>query len=46
MKEGYWFERHQVQALVNVAPAGAAKYCEYPAVLVRTVLGNQKVFCR
>jgi hypothetical protein len=45
-KDGYWFERYQVQPKGHVIAAGAAKYCEYPAVLVRTVLGNPKVFCR
>jgi hypothetical protein len=44
-KDGYWVERYQLQKNGNVAPVGAPKYCEYPAVLVRTVLGNPKVFC-
>jgi hypothetical protein len=43
---GYWRERYQPQPDGSVAPAGAEKYCEYAAVLVRVVLGNPAVFCR
>ena len=39
---GYWRERYQVQPNGKVAPVGAERYCEYPAVLVRTVMGNPK----
>jgi hypothetical protein len=44
-RAGYWFERYHLQADGSVAPAGAGKYCEYPAVLVRTVFDNGDVFC-
>jgi hypothetical protein len=44
-KDGYWRERYQVQPNGKVAPVGAERYCEYPAVLVRTVMGNPKLFC-
>lgn len=44
-KDGYWRERYQVQPNGKVAPVGADKYCEYPAVLVRAVLGNPSEFC-
>jgi hypothetical protein len=42
--DGYWRERYIPQADGTTAPAKARKYCEYPAVLVRVVLGNRKVF--
>jgi hypothetical protein len=44
--EGYWWERYQPQPDGTVKPAGAAKYCEYAAVLVRVVLANPDIFCR
>ncbi len=44
--EGYWRERYHPQRDGTVSPAGAQKYCEYAAVLVRVVLGNREVFCR
>jgi hypothetical protein len=44
-KDGYWRERYQVQPNGKVAPVGADRYCEYPAVIVRTVLTNPKPFC-
>lgn len=43
---GYWRERYQPQPDGSVAPAGAEKYCEYAAVLVRVVFSNPAVFCR
>jgi hypothetical protein len=43
-KDGYWVERYQEQPNRKVVAVGAPKYCEYPAVLIRTVLGNPKVF--
>lgn len=43
--DGYWRERYHPQANGSVSPAGAQKYCEYPAVLVRVVLGNPEIFC-
>lgn len=44
--DGYWRERYHPQADGTVKPAGAEKYCEYAAVLVRAVLGNRSVFVR
>jgi len=43
---GYWRERYHPRADGTVTPAGADKYCEYPAVLIRVVLGNRAAFCR
>lgn len=42
--DGFWRERYHPQPDGTVAPAGAEKYCEYPAVLVRAALGNQETF--
>lgn len=42
--DGYWRERYHPQANGTVTPAGAEKYCEYAAVLVRVVFGNPKIF--
>jgi hypothetical protein len=42
--DGYWRERYHPQPDGTVKPAGAEKYCEYAAVLVRVVFGNPKVF--
>ena len=44
--DGYWRERYHPQPDGTVLPAGAQKYCEYAAVLVRVVFGNREVFCR
>jgi hypothetical protein len=41
---GYWRERYHPQPDGTVTTAGAQKYCEYPAVLVRVALGNREVF--
>ncbi len=43
--DGHWRERYHPRPDGSVVPAGAAKYCEYAAVLVRVVLGNPGVFC-
>jgi hypothetical protein len=43
-KDGYWRERYPLQRDGKVVPAGADRYCEYAAVLVRTVLGNPSAF--
>jgi hypothetical protein len=43
---GYWRERYYPQANGTVSADGAAKYCEYPAILVRTVFSNPEVFLR
>ncbi|OHB80842.1 MAG: hypothetical protein A2W31_04185 [Planctomycetes bacterium RBG_16_64_10] len=42
--DGYWRERYHPQPNGTVKPAGAEKYCEYAAVLVRVVCGDPKVF--
>jgi hypothetical protein len=44
--DGFWRERYHAKPDGTVAPAGAEKYCEYPAVLIRTVLSNRSVFFR
>jgi hypothetical protein len=44
--DGYWRERYHPKADGSISPDGAQKYCEYAAVLVRAVFGNQDVFCR
>lgn len=43
---GYWRERYHLKPDGSVSPDGSQKYCEYAAVLVRVVFGNQEVFCR
>jgi len=43
--DGYWRERYHPQPNGCVSPAGAEKYCEYAAVLVRVVFGNREAFC-
>ncbi len=45
-KGGYWRERYHPNDASGVTPAGSEKYCEYPAVFVRVVLENQKVFLK
>lgn len=45
-KDGYWRERYHPMRDGSYATGGAEKYCEYPAVLIRIVLGNRDVFCR
>ncbi len=44
--DGYWRERYHAQADGTVRPAGAEKYCEFPAILTRVVLGNRDLFFR
>ncbi|MCU0960874.1 MAG: hypothetical protein MUF48_12285 [Pirellulaceae bacterium] len=44
-QDGFWRERYHPQPDGSVAPAGAAKYCEYPAVLVRAALTNREILC-
>jgi hypothetical protein len=44
-KDGFWRERYHPQKDGTVTADGAAKYCEYPAVLTRVVLGMPEVFC-
>ena len=41
---GYWRERYLPQPDGTIRPAKAEKYCEYPAVLSRIVLGNRELF--
>jgi hypothetical protein len=45
-KDGYWRERYHPQKDGTVSQDGSQKYCEYPAVLVRVVLGAPEVFCK
>ncbi|MFA5058442.1 MAG: hypothetical protein WC485_10035 [Opitutaceae bacterium] len=45
-EDGYWRERYHPKADGSVTRGGAGKYCEYPSVLVRVVLGNPQVFCK
>ncbi len=42
---GYWRERYHLKPDGSVTPDGSQKYCEYPAVLARVVLGNRELFC-
>jgi hypothetical protein len=42
--DGYWRERYHLKFDGTITQDGAEKYCEYPAVLVRIVLGNPQVF--
>lgn len=44
--DGYWRERYHPRPDGTVSPAGAQRYCEYPAVLIRIVMGNWDVFGR
>jgi hypothetical protein len=44
--DGYWRERYHPKPDGTIAPAGTQKYCEYAAVLVRTVFSNQDIFCQ
>ena len=44
--DGYWRERYFPRTNGTAAPGGAAKYCEYPAILVRVVFGNRELFWR
>lgn len=45
LKEGgYWYERYHMLQDRRVSAAGPKGYCEYPAILVRTVLGNWEAF--
>ncbi len=44
--DGYWRERYHPQPDGTVLPAGAQKYCEYAAILVRVVFGNREFFCQ
>ncbi len=44
--DGYWRERYHPQPNGTVLPDCGQKYCEYPAILVRVVFGNQEIFCR
>ncbi len=39
--DGHWRERYHPQTDGSVAPAGAEKYCEYPAVLVRVAFASR-----
>jgi hypothetical protein len=39
-----WFERYHAAANNTVKPGGHGLYCEYPAILVRVLLTNRKLF--
>lgn len=41
---GFWRERYHPQPDGSIRAEGTSKYCEYPAVLVRVVLGNRAAF--
>lgn len=41
---GFWRERYHPNRDGSVTPSGAQKYCEYPAVLIRVVLGSPSIF--
>ena len=41
--EWFWHERYHADGDA-VKPAGVFRYCEYPAILVRVVLGNPGIF--
>ena len=41
---GFWSERYHMLQDRSVYPAGPAGYCEYPAILVRTVMGHPELF--
>ncbi len=45
-RDGYWRERYHPQPDGTVRPEGSEKYCEYPAVLIRVILANPKVFLK
>jgi len=42
--EGYWHERYHAVADGTVVARGPKGYCEYPAILVRFVLGHPELF--
>jgi len=42
--DGYWRERYHLKPNGVVSADGSMKYCEYPAVLARVVLGNREIF--
>ena len=44
-QEGWlWYERYHAGEGNTVKPGGAYGYCEYPAILIRAVVGNPAVF--
>jgi len=44
-KEGWlWYERYHAGEGNTVKPGGAYGYCEYPAILIRAIVGNPAVF--
>ncbi len=45
-QDGFWGERYVPGKDETVHTEGTAKYCEYPAVLIRLVLGNPDVFLK
>lgn len=45
-QDGYWRERYHPNKDGTVTPAGAEKYCEYPAIVVRVVFGSPDWFTK
>jgi hypothetical protein len=43
-ENGHWYERYHPGQDDSVNPGGVYGYCEYPAILLRTVLGNPSIF--
>jgi len=41
---GLWYERYHPGEGDTLKPGGQFGYCEYPAILLRTVLGNPSIF--
>jgi hypothetical protein len=41
---GLWYERYHPAEGDAVKPGGQYGYCEYPAILLRTVLGKPLIF--
>ena len=42
--DGFWFERYHPLQVAKTDATGPKGYCEYPAILARTVLGNPQIF--
>ncbi len=44
--DGFWHERYHPLQVARVDMTGPRGYCEYPAILVRAVLGHPEIFGR
>ena len=42
--EWFWYERYHAGEGNTVKPGGHFRYCEYPAILIRVLLTNRKLF--